>query len=631
MKRIGIFIFYNKYGRVYQYIKYLLSDIKKNLTTLVIVCNGQLNKEGSKYFEDVGDYIYLRDNVGFDAGAYKEIILELIQRKAINLYDELVLFNNSFYGPVGTTFYNIFQSMENKSYDFWGIAAGGDKDKVPDHIQSYFIVVRASMLHSKSFREYWESQKKVDTLADAVKHFELRFTSYFHDKGYSYGTLIELKKLRQVYGPAKNYLNRFNYELLVDWNCPIIKRKYIMSGETGALYQNKEDIIDYLNQYTDYNTDLIWEDVINEYTPYDVCRCRHLYTFIFSDKVEYTKNTALKKELAAVIIVACAEYCNEVLDYLNERLEGEEHVLVVLKEEKETSILQTIERVQQTVGTETLLCLITDCGIPQNMPWKKRWMFDRLGALVDSASYVENIVSAFQKQKKMGLLMPEVYYDLKTYQNIGMCNKMSNENAEALRDIGYSFCMDENENMLAACGGFWCRMQIFNSLNQKRVITDDKVLEIAAYLARMEGFYTSICNNLKNFKRDYAIKSSVLNCYFENVNKNEALINIEKSFDVIGKDSVIKFCRKFDGVYIYGMGVYGKSYFSFLKSNNITIRGFVVSDNEKVVKKERYHSYYIGQLNLKKNEGIIVAVHKNKQPEIMKFLTKYPESSIYFS
>ena len=44
MKRLGIFFFYEKNGDVDDFITYYLRDLARNLTELIVVCNGKLSR-----------------------------------------------------------------------------------------------------------------------------------------------------------------------------------------------------------------------------------------------------------------------------------------------------------------------------------------------------------------------------------------------------------------------------------------------------------------------------------------------------------------------------------------------------------------------------------------------------------
>ena len=71
MKRLGIFFFYEKNGVVDEFILYYLADLVKNLSELVVVCNGKLSEQGDAAFRQFTDRIIVRENKGLDVWAYK--------------------------------------------------------------------------------------------------------------------------------------------------------------------------------------------------------------------------------------------------------------------------------------------------------------------------------------------------------------------------------------------------------------------------------------------------------------------------------------------------------------------------------------------------------------------------------
>ena len=64
MKRLGIFFFFRKNGDVDDFITYYLADLNKNLTELVVVCNGKLSAQGRAAFEQFTDNIIVRREQG---------------------------------------------------------------------------------------------------------------------------------------------------------------------------------------------------------------------------------------------------------------------------------------------------------------------------------------------------------------------------------------------------------------------------------------------------------------------------------------------------------------------------------------------------------------------------------------
>ncbi len=150
-KRLCIYFIYDKDGIIDDYIIYQLKDMKKNVLFLHCVINGTLTKEGKEKLEAIADEVFERENKGNDIGAYKAA-LEHIGWDTINLYDELILTNNTCFGPV-YPFREVFDWAKRQDIELWGLTYGEktdwlgttdylhyNKDKI--HIQSYLHNVR---------------------------------------------------------------------------------------------------------------------------------------------------------------------------------------------------------------------------------------------------------------------------------------------------------------------------------------------------------------------------------------------------------------------------------------------------------------------------------------------------------
>ena len=66
MKRLGFYFFLltKKPGDVDDFITYYLRDLARNLTELIVVCNGKLSKQGRAAFEEFTDQIIVREKQG---------------------------------------------------------------------------------------------------------------------------------------------------------------------------------------------------------------------------------------------------------------------------------------------------------------------------------------------------------------------------------------------------------------------------------------------------------------------------------------------------------------------------------------------------------------------------------------
>ena len=99
MKRLGIFFFYEKNGDVDDFIPYYLRNLAKNLTELIVVCNGKLSEQGRAAFSEFTDQILVRENKGLDVWAYKTA-LDFYGWDKLCAFDEVVMTNSTLMGPV---------------------------------------------------------------------------------------------------------------------------------------------------------------------------------------------------------------------------------------------------------------------------------------------------------------------------------------------------------------------------------------------------------------------------------------------------------------------------------------------------------------------------------------------------
>lgn len=111
MKRICIYVTYDPDNIADSYIGCLLSELRKSVDYLIVVCNYEYILSGVENIQPYADKIYYRSNMGFDAGAYKGALCSYIGWDEIGSYDELLMINDSFYGPL-YPFESVFYAME---------------------------------------------------------------------------------------------------------------------------------------------------------------------------------------------------------------------------------------------------------------------------------------------------------------------------------------------------------------------------------------------------------------------------------------------------------------------------------------------------------------------------------------
>lgn len=282
MKRMGIFIFYDKAGIVDEYVEVLLSSMQDVLNHMVVIVNGSVCEEGYCKLKKYVDAIFIRENIGFDAGAYKDAFTKFISEKNLEEWDEIVLLNDTFYGP----FYpwrNVFDEMENERIDFWGLSRHKGEEKedwfIQPHIQSYFLVCRKSLVLSGAWREFWENLSYPQDKKEAILNFEIRFSTFFTERDFIYKAWLDVRGIEIPYGqnPFADYL----YELIKKTRFPIIKVKAVSLSHFVQI----KKAFEYLSVNTDYDLDLIFshakrlqeENQFNVIYPFDMVEIEHFY------------------------------------------------------------------------------------------------------------------------------------------------------------------------------------------------------------------------------------------------------------------------------------------------------------------------------------------------------------------
>lgn len=644
MKRIGIFAFYDQSGKVKGYVKKLLEEMRPFLSDLIVVCNGDLSDDGRDDFMSRSDRLILRENKGYDAGAYKDVILGEIGPNRLREYDELLLFNNTFYGPV-YPLTELFDTMQRRGADFWGITAR-DAETLPFHIQSYFLLVTKKILTDVCFEEYWRTQKEIRSYKDAVYNFELRFTQFFLDHGYRADALIDMRSLRKDYGAAGNLLSKAGYEIVKDHRCPIVKRKHLMVRETAALEQANFDLIRFLKEKTDYNTDFIWEDLIDLFSPYDLTTYRYLHVLLKADGAAGMKRSVPEEHSQETYFVIFSRKLKLYAAHIKNCFRNYK-ILAVLEEEDDADLPEHVTVVwrnaqnvwgcvKQFVNecSAVCLCVLTDPGNTGGIRLK-RYAQDVCGKMLASKDHVRQIFDCFHEQNRLGMLVPEQYFDLESLRALGTNNVLTDEMHRFIENYNWSANSQKGEMLLQNTNCFWCRTSIVRDClldGNLQHVPRENLFALLPYWVRHEGCYTGVLHNTDDLQKELSLKTHILEQILMRVNQRSGLYNLEEEYDRLFQSGVMEFARKHKGVYLYGAGQYAKVYENLLRRNGIEILGVVVSPGQPLGRFLSYDLCDVGTVNLGGGgEGIVVAMAPAYQEEVGGYLERFPKEDIFFA
>lgn len=345
MKRAGIFLFYDPEGKVDDYILGCLGSLQQHMDYLLVVSNSPLDETNRKRLESVSSEVMERKNVGYDVGAYRDGLRHL-GWDHMGDYDELVLFNYTFFAPIHP-WAGLFERTDKWDTDFWGITEHDEvrphpflpKLVMPRHIQSHWIAVRSSLSTTKDWRTYWEDMPPIESYNDSIQWHESRFTGYFNALGYRHEVAYNVDDY-----PSANPVFD-NASLLLQDGCPILKRRNLFHN---PLHLDRFAIIgaDMLEQAraAGYDTDLILSNLARTSKPRDLVTNAGLTWVVPQSASEETYAAAATQKVLAVAHIFYADMAEEILQRLSVLPKGYYLVATTSNEENQAQIRAVMER-----------------------------------------------------------------------------------------------------------------------------------------------------------------------------------------------------------------------------------------------------------------------------------------------
>ena len=453
ISRLAIFFFYDRDGIVDDYIPYLLSGLKNEISELLVVCNGELNPEGRAKFEKLTPNILVRRNEGFDVWAYKEGLAHYGWDR-LEAYDEVILMNYTIFGPL-YPFEEMFREMNRRDVDFWGITKHHKVDfdcfhtckygYIPEHIQSNFLVIRKSLMKSPEYHRLWDSMPMIHSYAESVGLYEAVFTKEFREKGFKADVYINTDDLE---GYTRYPLMMMSYELVKNRRCPIIKRKSFSQNYydilTDTVGNCTVDTFEYIQKYLDYDTDLIWDSILRTENMASIKHLMHL-NYILPKDYSPEPEKSRRARVALMMHLYYPELVDGCLDYARSMPESADlivttpredtkrvveekakslsfaNVKVLLIENRGRDVSSLLVGCLPYVFNYDYVCFVHDKKTTQIRPYCNGESFsykcweNNLG----SRQYVENVIATFEKNPRLGLLTPPPPNHGAFYQIIG--------------------------------------------------------------------------------------------------------------------------------------------------------------------------------------------------------------------
>ena len=236
MKRLCVFAHWDKDNIIDDYVIYYLKELKKICDYIIFVSDTDCSPEK---IEGIADYFIIGKHGEYDFGSYKRGVL--FARKENLQFEELLLCNDSFYGP----FYpleNVFKKMDKKHCDFWGLTQNSYGIKkvgneyveafVP-HIQSCFMLLKQKVFNSSPFLEFINTIEHKKNKDDIVLEYEIGLSRLLWTNEFK--SALYINRYKHTVNPLAAKWRR-----LIKWyKFPFLKTALVKRG----LIKGWEDVI----------------------------------------------------------------------------------------------------------------------------------------------------------------------------------------------------------------------------------------------------------------------------------------------------------------------------------------------------------------------------------------------------
>ena len=250
--RTVVFAHFDVNNLIQDYIVYYLKELSKIANDIIFVSDSDIDEKQLEKISDIVTHSIVGRHGEYDFGSYKKGYLYLCDTNGLNNTDNLIFANDSCYAPI-TSFEKMFESMDEKKLDFWGITA--NKDSYWGnilHAQSYFLTLSSDVFLSDTFKNFINSICHQNSKKDVVSKYEVGLTHILENAGFKWGVYCERSKLVWC-----SLVLKYK-DLISKENCPVLKRGLVLN-RIKQVY-DKKGLKVFIQQNTNYQYNLIEND-----------------------------------------------------------------------------------------------------------------------------------------------------------------------------------------------------------------------------------------------------------------------------------------------------------------------------------------------------------------------------------
>lgn len=436
MKCLAIYVHHNCKGGVPEYVKYALKGVKAVADAILVVTNGTLAEEEQRKLEDIHGVTVLAGDAGdSEWDAYKAGI-EHYGYDAIAALDNLLLTNDSYYGPI-YPYAEMWAEMDRIQCHLWGIIqhpnletdpATGRKlsNKPQKGDRDFWLAFRKDLIASNDFRQYWEGITCSENEAG-----EGDIAAAFQRLGYVAAEYIDFEKYSAVvHDPIL-----VNDLLVIQEKCPIVKRDYFFGSKDASIHFRNDSgmwhLLSYLTENNLYDGNMIWDDLLDNRDMSEIIDNLSL-THVLPARGLLKPTEIDVERVALVVYIFHPQLVEYFLHYLKNVPPGQAKIIVTVDPAVENACRKTFAeidnisfRTQPNRGRDMAALWITCrdvfdrydyiCFVHSKMSNYRNvniigteFREHCVECLLYSEEYVHNILAMFAENPRLGILAPPV-------------------------------------------------------------------------------------------------------------------------------------------------------------------------------------------------------------------------------
>lgn len=287
MNRLLVYVHFNKFGYLSPHVRYQLEQLSPLFSRVVFLSNSPLSLEdrATLVASNLVSEVIQRENAGYDFVAWQEGLAHVGKETLVD-FDSVTLMNDTCFGPLWDL-EPVYQNFEaDECIDFWGMTNHRATTKHQEHIQSYFMSFKRTVVSSDVFTHFWETVEVHDNVQQVIDQMETRLTSVLTEVGFRYDVIFNTCEMDTTHMLHPDF-SIFNLSQTLQHRVPFIKVKGIDLNQLYAPF-----VIDEIGRVSSYPTSLIVNHMTNHFNP----TANYLLTYKYLDAV--TLPVAIDQKIA---------------------------------------------------------------------------------------------------------------------------------------------------------------------------------------------------------------------------------------------------------------------------------------------------------------------------------------------